>query len=51
MAHPVEREIDSGRCHVGMAPGEGRHERYVVPWDKFNARVAEKATKIQAGAA
>ena len=23
--------------------GEGRHERYIVPWEKFNARVAEKA--------
>jgi fluoroacetyl-CoA thioesterase len=25
--------------------GEGRHERFVVAWDKFNARVAEKAAK------
>jgi len=23
--------------------GEGRHERFVVAWDKFNAKVAEKA--------
>jgi fluoroacetyl-CoA thioesterase len=23
--------------------GEGRHERAVVPWDKFNARVRDKA--------
>jgi fluoroacetyl-CoA thioesterase len=23
--------------------GEGRHERAVVAWDKFNARLAEKA--------
>jgi fluoroacetyl-CoA thioesterase len=26
--------------------GEGRHERFVVNWDKFNARVAEKAAKL-----
>jgi fluoroacetyl-CoA thioesterase len=26
--------------------GEGRHERFVVLWDKFNARVAAKAAKI-----
>jgi fluoroacetyl-CoA thioesterase len=25
--------------------GEGRHERFVVNWDRFNARVAEKAVK------
>jgi fluoroacetyl-CoA thioesterase len=25
--------------------GEGRHERFVVVWDKFNARVAAKAQK------
>ena len=25
--------------------GEGRHERFVVAWDKFNVRVAEKAAK------
>jgi predicted thioesterase len=23
--------------------GEGRHERVVVAWDRFNAKVAEKA--------
>jgi fluoroacetyl-CoA thioesterase len=28
--------------------GEGRHERGVVPWEKFNARVAEKAAKVSA---
>jgi len=34
------------RVHDGVdLIGEGRHERYVVPWDKFNARVAEKAAK------
>jgi len=26
--------------------GEGRHERFVVLWDKFNARVAAKAAKV-----
>jgi fluoroacetyl-CoA thioesterase len=25
--------------------GEGRHDRFVVAWDKFNARVADKAAK------
>jgi len=27
--------------------GEGRHERFVVTWDKFNARVAAKAAKVR----
>jgi fluoroacetyl-CoA thioesterase len=27
--------------------GEGRHERHVVAWDKFNARVAAKAAKLK----
>lgn len=32
------------RAHDGVDPiGEGRHERAVVAWEKFNARVAEKA--------
>ncbi len=32
------------RAHDGVDMiGEGRHERAVVVWDKFNARVAEKA--------
>jgi fluoroacetyl-CoA thioesterase len=32
------------RAHDGMdVIGEGRHERVVVAWDKFNAKVAEKA--------
>jgi fluoroacetyl-CoA thioesterase len=26
--------------------GEGRHERFVVEWDKFKARVAAKAEKV-----
>jgi fluoroacetyl-CoA thioesterase len=32
------------RAHDGMdLIGEGRHERVVVTWDRFNAKVAEKA--------
>ena len=32
------------RAHDGVdVIGEGRHQRAVVVWDKFNARVAEKA--------
>jgi len=32
------------RAHDGIDPiGEGRHERIVVAWDRFNAKVAEKA--------
>jgi fluoroacetyl-CoA thioesterase len=27
--------------------GEGRHERFVVLWDKFNARLAAKAAKVR----
>ncbi len=31
-------------AHDGMdLIGEGRHERVVVTWDRFNAKVAEKA--------
>ena len=30
--------------------GGGEHERFVVNWDKFNARVAEKAKRAMAGA-
>jgi len=34
------------RAHDGIdLIGEGRHERFVVAWDKFNARVADKAAK------
>jgi fluoroacetyl-CoA thioesterase len=37
------------RAHDGVdLIGEGRHERFVVAWDRFNARVAEKA-KTAAG--
>jgi fluoroacetyl-CoA thioesterase len=32
------------KAHDGVDPiGEGRHERAVVNWDRFNARVADKA--------
>jgi fluoroacetyl-CoA thioesterase len=32
------------KAHDGVdLIGEGRHERFVVAWDKFNAKVAEKA--------
>jgi fluoroacetyl-CoA thioesterase len=32
------------KAHDGVdLIGEGRHERFVVAWDRFNARVAEKA--------
>ncbi|MFY9840624.1 MAG: thioesterase family protein [Xanthobacteraceae bacterium] len=35
------------KAHDGMdLIGEGRHERFVVKWDKFNARVAAKVAKI-----
>jgi fluoroacetyl-CoA thioesterase len=34
------------KAHDGIdVIGEGRHERFVVAWDKFNARVADKAVK------
>jgi fluoroacetyl-CoA thioesterase len=34
------------KAHDGIdLIGEGRHARFVVPWDKFNARVAAKAAK------
>jgi fluoroacetyl-CoA thioesterase len=36
------------KAHDGIDPiGEGRHERYVVTWDQFNARVAAKAAKAK----
>jgi len=35
------------KAHDGVdLIGEGRHERFVVAWDKFNARLAAKAAKI-----
>jgi fluoroacetyl-CoA thioesterase len=34
------------KAHDGIdLIGEGRHDRFVVSWDKFNARVAVKAAK------
>jgi len=34
------------KAHDGIdLIGEGRHERFVVLWDKFNARVAAKAAQ------
>ena len=36
------------RAHDGMdLIGEGRHERVVVAWDRFNAKVAEKAKQAE----
>jgi fluoroacetyl-CoA thioesterase len=36
------------RAHDGIdVIGEGRHERAVVAWDKFNARIADKAKAAQ----
>ena len=35
------------KAHDGIdLIGEGRHERFVVMWDKFNARVAAKAATV-----
>ena len=42
-----QRVAFSVKAHDGMdLIGEGRHERFVVAWDKFNARVAAKAAKV-----
>ena len=36
------------KAHDGIdLIGEGRHDRFVVSWDKFNARVAAKAAKAK----
>jgi len=36
------------KAHDGVdLIGEGRHERHVVSWNKFNARVAAKAAKVK----
>jgi fluoroacetyl-CoA thioesterase len=45
----VDRRVSfTVKAHDGMdLIGEGRHERFVVDWDKFNARVAAKAAKLQ----
>jgi fluoroacetyl-CoA thioesterase len=37
------------KAHDGVdLIGEGRHQRFVVAWDKFHARVAEKAKAADA---
>jgi fluoroacetyl-CoA thioesterase len=37
------------KAHDGFdSIGEGRHQRFVVLWDKFNARLAEKSRKLRA---
>lgn len=39
------------RAHDGVdLIGEGRHERAIVAWDRFNSRVAEKAAAGAKGA-
>src|SRR6516165_2395980 len=39
------------KAHDGVDPiGEGRHQRFVVPWDKFKARVAQKAEAAKVSA-
>jgi fluoroacetyl-CoA thioesterase len=36
------------RAHDGLdLIGECRHDRFVVDWDKFNARLAAKAAKLE----
>ncbi len=36
------------RAHDGLdLIGEGRHERFVVMWDKFNARLDAKMAKVK----
>ena len=43
------RELGARRRDDGIDMiGGGEHERFVVNWDKFNARVAEKAKRAQA---
>jgi fluoroacetyl-CoA thioesterase len=35
------------KAHDGLdLIGEGRHERFVVSWDNFNARLATKAARV-----
>jgi fluoroacetyl-CoA thioesterase len=36
------------RAHDGVdVIGEGRHDRVIVAWDRFNAKVAEKAKAVR----
>lgn len=40
------------RAHDGVEPiGEGRHARFVVAWDRFGAKVADKAKAAEQAAA
>jgi fluoroacetyl-CoA thioesterase len=45
----VDRRVTFNvKAHDGVdLIGEGRHERFVVNWDKFNARVAAKAAQLE----
>ena len=37
------------KAHDGIdVIGEGRHERFIVGWDRFNAKLAEKAKAAEA---
>jgi fluoroacetyl-CoA thioesterase len=37
------------KAHDGVDPiGQGRHQRFLVAWDKFHARVADKAKAAMA---
>lgn len=37
------------RAHDGVdLIGEGRHERFIVKWDRFNARVEDKRARVSA---
>lgn len=47
-AEIVDRRIAFNvKAHDGAdLIGEGRHERFVVDWDKFNARIAAKAERV-----
>jgi fluoroacetyl-CoA thioesterase len=39
------------KAHDGIdSIGEGRHERFVIAWDKFNGRLNAKLAKVTAGA-
>jgi fluoroacetyl-CoA thioesterase len=45
----VRRVTFAVKAHDGFdCIGEGRHQRFVVLWDKFNARLAEKSRKLRA---
>jgi fluoroacetyl-CoA thioesterase len=47
MAVTGQRVTFAVKAHDGIdLIGEGRHERFVVAWDKFNARLAAKAAKV-----